>query len=46
MKLNIKGWKRELQQVAIADRTKYTLKNGLTVLSPSNMERQLRKMLR
>jgi hypothetical protein len=45
MKLNIKGWKRELQQVVIADRTKYTLKNGRVVLSTSNMERQLRKMI-
>ena len=46
MKLNIKGWKKELQPVAITDRTKYTLKNGRVVLSPLNMERQLRKMLR
>lgn len=46
MKLNVKGWKKEEQVVRIKDKTKYTLKNGKVVLSPSNMERQLVKMLR
>lgn len=34
-------WKR----IVIKDRTKYTLKNGRVVLSPSNMERRLAKMI-
>lgn len=41
--INIKGWKRELQHVKIADHTHYTLKNGKRIPTARNMERQIIK---